>query len=101
MGSRLELHNELIKILGTKNVYFQPPESLKLNYPAIVYSVSDIKNTYAGDDVYNQSRYYKVTVLDFNSDSRISDKISKIPNSRFNTYFASDKINHYVYMIYY
>ena len=44
MKTRLELDEELVKILGSKNVYFQPPESLKLNYPAIVYSLSNISN---------------------------------------------------------
>ena len=101
MKTRLELHEELIKILGSKNVYFQPPESLKLNYPAIVYSISDIRNTFACDDVYNQSHFYKVTVLDYNPDSEISNKISKLPKAKFNTFFTSDRINHYVYTIYY
>lgn len=101
MKTRLELHEELVKILGSKNVYFQPPESLKLNYPAIVYSISDIINTFACDDVYNQSHFYKVTVLDYNPDSEISNKISKLPKAKFNTFFTSDRINHYVYTIYY
>jgi len=33
MGTRLELQNLLENILGSRNVYFQPPENLKLNYP--------------------------------------------------------------------
>ena len=101
MAERIKLQAVLEELLGSKNVYFQPPESLKLNYPAIVYSISDIRNTFACDDVYNQSHFYKVTVLDYNPDSEISNKISKLPKAKFNTFFTSDRINHYVYTIYY
>jgi len=33
---RLKLHEILCGILNTRNAYFQPPESVKMNYPAIV-----------------------------------------------------------------
>ena len=44
MDSRPNLQAKLEEILGNKNVYFQPPESLKLNFPAIVYKRSNIRN---------------------------------------------------------
>ena len=44
---RLELHEILCGILNTRNAYFQPPESVKMNYPAIVYALSNIKSLYA------------------------------------------------------
>ena len=37
MKTRYELHEFLCEILGSRNVYFQPPESVKMKYPAIVY----------------------------------------------------------------
>ena len=42
---RLELHEILCTILGSRNVYFQPPESIKMNYPAIVYGLDDMQTT--------------------------------------------------------
>ena len=47
MASRLDLQSKLEKLLGNKNVYYQPPESLKMEYPAIRYSRSDIDSKYA------------------------------------------------------
>ena len=44
---RLIFHNKLRNTLGSNNVYFQPPESVKLKYPAVVYSRSEIKQTKA------------------------------------------------------
>jgi len=32
---RIQLHEILCDVLGTRNVYFQPPESVDMNYPAI------------------------------------------------------------------
>ena len=66
MDSRPNLQTMLEQILGSRNVYFQPPESLKLNYPAIVYKRSNIRNTFAEDNVYNQSYFYEITVIDRN-----------------------------------
>jgi len=58
MNRRLMLHNLLCGVLscptsGDKcRVYFQPPSSVRMNYPAIVYVLDDIKNTFANDGVY-------------------------------------------------
>ena len=56
MPSRLELQTLLEEILGSRNVYFQPPESVKMNYPAIVYSLDDIENSFANDGVYSSKK---------------------------------------------
>ena len=37
MGTRLELQSKLEEILGSRQVYYQPPETVKMEYPAIVY----------------------------------------------------------------
>ena len=66
---RLELHEILCGILNTRNAYFQPPESVKMNYPAIVYALSNIKSLYANGGVYLSGRQYAVTVIDKNPDS--------------------------------
>ena len=44
MASRLDLQTFLEELLESKNVYFQPPESVKMKYPAIVYALDDIEN---------------------------------------------------------
>lgn len=101
MASRLELQAELEKILGSRNVYFQPPASVKLSYPAIVYKRNDIKNTFADDEVYRQSLAYQVTVIDRNPDSDIVMKISKLKTARWNQHYTADNLNHDVFTIYY
>lgn len=101
MGSRLELHELLCETLGSRNVYFQPPESLKLHYPAIVYSRSSINNTHANDSVYIQSRAYELVVIDEDPDSTIVDDVSKLPMCSHNRNYKVDNLNHDAFTIYY
>lgn len=88
-------------ILGSRNVYYQPPSSIKLNYPAIIYSRSDIPNRFADDKVYKQDRVYELTVIDYNPDSEIVSKVSQLPMCRFSRHFTSDNLNHDVFILYY
>ena len=101
MANRLDLQAELEELLGSRNVYFQPPASVRINYPAIVYTRSDIDNTFADDSVYMQSHFYEVTVIDEDPDSKIVDAVSKLPTCRFNRHFTSENLNHDTFIIYY
>lgn len=101
MTNRVELHNILCVLIGSRNVYFQPPESLKMNYPAIVYSLNNIENTFANNQVYVQSRAYTITVLDKDPDSEIVEKVSKIPKCRYDRHFESEGLNHDIFTLYF
>lgn len=101
MASRLELQSKLEELLGSRNVYFQPPETVKLNYPAIVYSREPIENRYANNGVYMQSVRYSVTVIDKNPDSELPFKMSQLPMCRHDRSFKSDNLNHDVFTLYY
>lgn len=106
MGQRLNLHNILIGILGTTNedvsrVYFQPPETINLTYPCIVYERSRINTNFANNKPYAQQKMYTVTVIDKNPDSLIPDKISKLPMCTFSRHFTADNLNHDVFNIQY
>lgn len=93
-ASRQKLHTELMLILKSKNVYYQPPESFKMNYPAIVYSRTDIDSTHANNEIYNQKIKYKVTVIDYDPDSQIVEKLMKHRYAVFDRHYAVKGINH-------
>lgn len=101
MASRIDLQNILETILGSRNVYFQPPESIKINYPAIIYGLDNIDNTFADDGVYLSHKRYLVTLIDKNPDSTIVDKIAGLPACRFNRHYKSENLNHYVFSLYF
>ena len=97
---RLKLHNILLKIMGNRNVYFQAPGKEQMNYPAIVYKRDDIKNTFACDEVYKQDHVFKITLMVYDPDSELINKISKLPKTKFVTHYSADGLNHYVFTIY-
>lgn len=101
MADRFELQTLLEEILGSRNVYFQPPGSLKMKYPAIVFGRDSINNTFAGDKVYLTKKRYLVTVIDEDPDSELIDKINMLPTCQFNRHYTADQLNHDVFTLFY
>lgn len=101
MASRLNLQTLLEEKLGSRNVYFQPPESVKLNYPCIIYERNTGRDFHADDFLYNYRKNYTLTVIDKNPDSEIPDKILYLPFCSFDRFYVTDNLNHWTYTIYY
>ena len=55
----------------SENVYFQPPSSVLMNYPAIVYERSSADTRHADNALYLHKCRYTVTVIDADPDSPI------------------------------
>ena len=101
MGNRLDLQTILEDLLGSRNVYFQPPASIKMKYPAIVYARKNVSKVCANDHVYRQLPEYELTLIDPNPDSEFIDKILELPYCSFDRHFTSDNLNHDVFSINY
>lgn len=99
--NRYRLHDILVDLLGSKNVYYQSPESKEMNYPAIVYSRNNIENEYANNSVYKQDFSYEIIVIDKNPDSEIVEKVSQLPMCRFDRHYTADNLNHDVFTLYF
>lgn len=97
---RLDLHEELCTVLGSRNVYFQPPPNIYMKYPAIVYSQSGVDNWQANNDVYKQSIQYTVTAITLNPDSEIVTKLTLIGMCRFDRSYVKDNLYHNVFTLY-
>lgn len=101
MRNRLELQKTLEDIPGVRGVYFQPPASNLMRYPAIVYSRSGIRNYYADNEVYRQGSLYEIVVIDKNPDSDIVKTVSLLPRCKFIKHYVADNHNHDVFEIYF
>lgn len=101
MGSRIELHKKLCDLLGSTNVYYQPPENFKMKYPAIVYGLSDIDTVRANNDLYLTHRRYTVTSIDKNPENITVEKLLRFPNSSYDRHYNKDQLNHDIFTIYY
>ena len=64
MASRPSLQIIFEEILKSRNVYFQPPENVRINYPAIVYSLGTVNKLYANDNAYKFLTAYTVVLID-------------------------------------
>lgn len=101
MDRRLELHEILCSVLGSRNVYFQPPSNVRMMYPAIVYSRNRIENTSADNIIYRQNTSYRITVIDYDPDSEIVERISKIPGIVYDRSYVADNLNHDSFILFY
>lgn len=101
MAPRPELQTILEGILGTRQVYFQEPASVDMEYPAIVYELDDVDETYADDHPYRREKRYQVTVMDRNPDSTIPDQVGALRTCAFNRFFKSDGLNHFVFQLFF
>lgn len=101
MDRRLLLHQKLVEALGSTHVYFQPPEKLKLIYPAIVYSRLTRVDDYADDIHYHTRQGYRVIVIDENPDSPIVLRLMNMPYSSWRSHNVADGLNQDTFTIFY
>lgn len=102
MGTRLELHEELCDVLGNRNVYFQPPESVKMEYPCIVYAKRVGNFLHADNKKYVCTDLYDLTVIDRDPDSAIESNLMKhFQYCRPDRHYVVDNLNHVTLSLYY
>ena len=99
MAPRLELHNVLLAIC--ESAYFQPPPTLQMDYPCIVYKRDDEDTRFADGLPYKRVRRYEITCIDRDPDSSIPDEVAKLPMCVFDRHFAVDNLNHDVYKLFF
>lgn len=98
---RLELQHKLEELLGAKHCYYQPPENLKMEYPAIVYSKSRIDVVRANNSAYKKSIKYELIVIDRRPDNRVISKLLELPYCSYDRPYKSDNLYHDVLTLYY
>lgn len=101
MSKRVELGKLLKEILGSNNVYFQPPENFKMSYPCIRYRLEGGDTLYADNVPYRFTRQYELVFIGKDPDSEIINKLAMLPMCRFDRPYVADGLNHYIYHIYY
>ncbi len=101
MRSRLELQTKLEEISGTKHVYFTPPPSLKMEYPAIRYKRGKIDTRYADNKKYISMTRYDVTVISRRPMDPLVDKIMELPYCTHDRDYESDNLYHVSMTLYF
>lgn len=101
MSRRIELQTILENLLGSENVYFQPPENLKMKYDCIRYSRIRIKSDFANNRPYNFHDCYQLIAIYKNPDSDLPNKIASLPMCSHDRHYTADNLNHDVFTLYY
>jgi hypothetical protein len=102
MASRLNLHEELCTLLGSRNVYFQTPESVKMQYDAIRYGLGGKDLKRANNMIYMNTNKYDGVIITRDPDTKIPDKLlAKFAMCSFGTPYTADNLNHYPFTLYY
>lgn len=101
MASRLELQSKLEELLGSKNVYYNPPESVKMEYPAIRYSKKKMDIRYANNAIYSKMNCYEIIVISRRPDDPVIDKLMGLPYCSFDRPYIANNLNHDVFTLYY
>ena len=101
MSTRLDLHARLIEILGSSNVYFQPPTNLVMAYPCIVYHRDYSDNDYADNGPYRRQWRYLVTLITRDPDDAVREAIADLPLCRFSRFYTANNLNHDAFNLYF
>lgn len=99
MDNRLKLHEHLKTLC--RNVYYQTPGNLGMNYPCIVYTRTNYNVDHADNIKYKSKTRYDITIIDRKPDSDIIDKILLMDYSSFDRQFITQGLNHFVLKLYY
>lgn len=95
------MQTKLEELLGLENVYYQPPESIKMEYPAIRYSKTDIDTKSANDSNYIINNKYEIIVIDRRPDNPFVYKLLQLPMCSYERHYISDNLHHDVLTLYY
>lgn len=100
LSQRPELSIKLRAILGSDNVYFQPPPNHEMKYPCFRYELQDLDVKYADNGPYSIMDKYQLTFMHHDPDSAVIRKLLLLPHTSFSRHFATSGLNHDVFVIY-
>lgn len=98
---REEFHGVLSRLLPNGHVYYQPLETVKISYPAIIYARLPFDVEHADNRVYLWTSKYEVTYISHVPDDEVIVSLMALPKSVCVRDFVSDNLYHYVFNIYY
>ena len=99
--NRSALHEKLCTILGSRNVYHDPPSNIHLNYPCIIYKRQAVVSRSADNKRYANWYPYDVQIISKDPDFELFDSfLSNFECGREGAPFTSDNLHHSNFTIY-
>lgn len=101
MDRRRNLQELLVNILGSNNVYFQPPPTIQIKYPCIIYERTSGDSQFADNNPYTFTIRYKITYIDRNPENSILERLAALPMCKYDRFYTAAGLNHDVFNIYF
>lgn len=102
MDTWSKLREELIRVTGIKNVYYQPPSNVKMIFPCIRFKLDQTNIKYASNNTHTIRMRYQITYVSNSvNDSIIELLITNLAYCSFDRIYVSDNLYHYVFTIFY
>lgn len=108
MANREEFRNHLAKLfidetgVLTPNLYFQPPETVKISYPCFIYHKISPNIQRASNSLYLFTEGYNVLWIDKNPDNQMNKRIyEEFDYVSSSSPYVSDNLYHTSFDIYY
>lgn len=98
---RLELQTLLEGLLGSRNVYFQPPANVQMQFPCIVYERDNVRTEFAGNLPYRLKQRYLVKFISRDAESPVLSKIAALPLCLYSRHYTANNLHHDVYNLYF
>ena len=99
ISTRIELQRYLESVLGSRNVYFEPPETLKMKYPCFVYNLSRMNPTKADNLPYRVTQEYDVQYITREPEVDIPMRFAYSKRFTGGQHFVADGMHHFNYSI--
>lgn len=100
--TREDLQSIFEMIEGVEAAYFQPPPTLKMRYPCIVYQLDEAWIRHADNWPYAEHAQYSVIVIDPDPDTQIPKRLRRrLPMCRPSRPYTANKLNHYPHSLFY
>ena len=99
-----ELRDQLYLVNNTKNVYYNPPSSIKMEFPCFRFELNNVDVKHADNKAYARKKRWAVTYISRNVEDIeiVSEQMFDIfQYCNFDTSFRADNLNHAVFNLYF
>ncbi len=86
---------------GVNNVYYQPPEDVKMQYPCILIELDGVDAKYASNSPYMINLKYKLSLISYDDGASTLMSMLELPMCSFDRHYVEDSLNHNVCSVYY
>lgn len=100
MSDRLDMQEDLEAAFGSENVYYDPPESIQMEYPCIVYTTNDVTTLWTNGRPYGTMFDYQVTLIRKDPDDGLLERLlASLGSYDYDRHYISDGLYHDVILV--